>query len=62
MSIPMVAATLKYLAEVLLTLPAAVGVGGVEEGDALLQGLVHHRAGAVEVDPAAEVVAAQADH
>ena len=38
-----------------------VDVGGVEERDARVEGGVDHRAGGGFVDPAAEVVAAQAD-
>ena len=48
-------------AEKLLALRASVDVGGVEEGDAGVDGTVHHRRGAVVVEPAAEVVAAQSD-
>ena len=40
---------------------AAVDVGGVEEGDAVLDGGVDHRVGGGLVDAHAEVVAAEAD-
>src|SRR3546814_695921 len=43
----------------------SVGVGGIEQGDAGVEGDMHHLACAVEVerlDHAAEVVAAQTDH
>ena len=39
----------------------AVGVGGVEQRDAEIERLVDHRARGVDVDAAAEVVAAEAD-
>jgi hypothetical protein len=49
------------LAEELLAVPAAVDVGGVEEGDAFVQRGLHHLGGAVGVDPHPEVVAAEPD-
>jgi len=39
----------------------AVGVGGVEQGDAEVERLVHHRLRRREIDAATEVVAAQPD-
>jgi len=41
--------------------PAAVDVGRVDEGDAQLQGLVQYRARRLVVEPAGEVVRAEAD-
>jgi hypothetical protein len=41
---------------------AAVGVGRVEQGDAGVDGRVHHRACPVEVQAAAEVVTAEPGH
>ena len=45
----------------LLAVGAAVDVGGVEEGDAGVEGAVDDRSGRVVVDAAAEVVAAETD-
>ena len=59
----LVAPALEHLAEELLAPPVGVSVGvrGVEERDPLLERGVHDRARAFEVDPPAEVVAAEAD-
>ena len=58
----LVAPAAEHLAEELLAgAGAAVDVGGVEEGDALVERGVDDGAGAFEVDAAAEVVAAEAD-
>ena len=40
---------------------AAIDIGGVEQGDAGVDRLVHHPARGVEIDAAAEIVAAEAD-
>src|SRR5271166_4697843 len=40
----------------------AIGIGGVEQRDAEIKRLVDHLAGRLEVDAAAEIVAAQTDH
>ena len=58
----LVAALAQRPAQELLALGAAVDVGGVEEGDAGVEGGVRPRRRGVLVDPAAEVVAAQPDH
>ncbi len=49
-------------AEHLLALPFAVHVGGVEECDSLVERRMHDVRGAHGVEPAAEVVAAEAHH
>jgi len=38
-----------------------IGIGGVEQGDAQIEGTVHHFAGRFEIGPSAEVVATQAE-
>ncbi len=55
------AAIAKALADERLRLAAAVGLGGIEQGDAALDRAVDDRARALEVEPAAKVVGAQAD-
>jgi hypothetical protein len=52
----------QHLAEDLLRTPGAVAVGGIEQRDPGLHGRVHHGAGRVDVQPAADVVAAEAGH
>src|SRR6266542_2113370 len=58
----LVTAALQDLAEEALGVAAAVGVGRVEQGDALLQRRLDHRAGLLQVTAVAEVVAAEPDH
>src|ERR1700722_18518290 len=58
----LVTAALQHLAEKLLGAAlAAVTLRGVEQRDAGVDGRVHHRPGAVNVEPATEVVAAESD-
>ena len=59
----LVAAAAQQLAEHLLgTAAVAVDVRGVEQGDARVDGRVHHGPGLLQVQPAAEVVAAEPGH
>jgi hypothetical protein len=59
----LVPAPREHLAEDLSRSPAvAIGVRGVDQRDARIHGRVDHSPGARHVQPAAEVVAAQADH
>ena len=58
----LLATALQRCAEHLLALSAAVDVGGVEEGDALLERRVHHAGRTLRVDPAAEIVATESHH
>ena len=59
----LVAAAAQYLAEQFLGAAAvAVDVRGVEQGDARVDGRVHHGPGLLQVQPAAEVVTAEPGH
>ena len=55
----LLAMPLERRAEHLLALSAPVRIGGVEEGDSLLERSVHHACRALRIDPAAEIVATE---
>ncbi len=58
----LIAATFENLAEEALASPASsVDLGGVEEGDARVDGGVHHEPRRLEVEATAEVVATEPD-
>ena len=57
----LVASALEHLADELLAPGVAVAVGGVEERDAFRDGAVEHGSRALQVEAAAELVAAEPD-